>query len=330
LTPGVSRTLNGDWPNLNKPARTASSEVSTMHTTRPPAQSLTWPAVGAGLLAGILASSQELPRLLPDDLFRRNIGNAGQLDAQFPPHRVIDNIYYVGTESLGSFLITTSEGHILINSDFERTVPTIRDSVEQLGFDFGDIRIVLGSHAHGDHMEGDALVKEMTGAQVMAMAQDVPLLERMTPGGKPHPIDRVLKDGDEVTLGGETLIAHLTPGHSPGCTSWELEVEEAGQRYSAVVICSVGVNPNYQLYNNTERPDIVEEYRYSYGKLRSLAAEVPLGSHPSMYNLEEKYPRIGETPNPFIDPEGFMYEIAINEQAMNLRLEEQRAAAEAR
>ena len=285
-------------------------------------------AVTAVLLRPALA--QELPRLMPDDLFRRNIGTQGQMDSQFPPHQIIDNIYYVGTESLGSFLITTDEGHILINTDFERTVPTIEDSVEQLGFDFEDIRIILGSHAHGDHMQGDALVKEMTGAEMIAMAQQVPLLEAMTPGGKPHPIDRVINDGDTVELGGETLIAHLTPGHSPGCTSWEIEVEEAGQTYSAVIICSVGVNPNYQLYNNPDRPDIVEEYRSSYAKLRAIAADIPLGSHPSMYNLADKYPQIDETPNPFIDPDLFMYEIAINEQAMNLRLEEQRLAAEGR
>ena len=273
------------------------------------------------------ALAQDLPRLMPDDLFRRNIGTQGQMDTQFPPHQIIDNIYYVGTESLGSFLITTDEGHILINTDFERTVPTIKDSVEQLGFDFEDIEIILGSHAHGDHMQGDALVKEMTGADMIAMDEQVPLLVAMTPGGKPHPIDRVINDGDTVELGGETLIGHLTPGHSPGCTSWEIEVEEAGQTYSVVIICSVGVNPNYQLYNNPDRPNIVEEYRSSYAKLRAIAANIPLGSHPSMYNLAEKYPRIGETPNPFIDPDLFMYEIAINEQAMNLRLEEQRSAA---
>ena len=148
------------------------------------------------LFAVVVASTaeptlaQDLPRLMPDDLFRRNIGAPGDMDARFPPHRVMDNIYYVGTASLGSFLITTPDGHILVNSCFERTVPLIRESVEELGFDFEDIRIVLGSHAHGDHMQGDALMQEITGAQVMAMAADVPLLRRMRPGDKPHPVDR--------------------------------------------------------------------------------------------------------------------------------------------
>src|SRR5579871_5077235 len=144
----------------------------------------------------------------------------------FPAHKVIGNVYFVGTADLGSYLITTPEGHILINTDYERTVPQIRASVGELGFKFTDIKIILGSHAHGDHMEGDAMVKELTGAPVMAMEQDVPALKRITPGGKPHPIDRVLHDGEEVKLGGSTLVAHLTPGHTKGCTTWSMRTTE--------------------------------------------------------------------------------------------------------
>ncbi len=277
--------------------------------------------------ATVIFAQDGLPRLMPDDLFRRNIGSEGQLDAQFPPHHIIDNIYYVGTESLASFLITTQAGHILVNSDFERNVPTIKNSVEELGFDFKDIEIIIGSHEHGDHMEGDALAKQLSGAKVVALAEQVPGLAHMRPGGKPHPIDEVIIDGDEIVLGEEVLTAHLTPGHSDGCTSWELTVTEAGQDYKVVIICSVGVNPYYQLWNNPERPDIVDKYKASYAKLRALAADVPLGSHPSMYALEQKYPLRGQAKNPFIDPAGYLYEIAINEQAMQLRLEEQRLAA---
>jgi len=281
--------------------------------------------VAAVCVVPVLA--QELPKLMPDDLFRRNIGSQEMMDKQFPPHRIIDNIYYVGTESLGSFLITTGAGHILVNSDYERTVPTLKKSVEQLGFKFEDIKILIGSHEHDDHMQGDALVKQMTGAQVVVMAEMVPGLTKMKPGGKEHPMDRVIHDGDKVTLGGTTLIAHLTPGHTPGCTSWELTAKEAGKDYRVVINCSIGVNPNYQLYNNPDNPAIVEQYRKSYAILRSLKADVPLGSHPAMYRLAEKYPLIGKGANPFIDPQGWLYEIAINEQAMNLRLAEQRAKA---
>jgi metallo-beta-lactamase class B len=280
------------------------------------------------LLTALPLSAQELPRLMPDDLFRRNIGTEGQLDAQFPPHRIIDNVYYVGTESLASFLITTEAGHILVNTDFERNVPTIKDSVEQLGFNFEDIDIIIGSHEHGDHMQGDALAKELTGARVIVTEEQVPGLTAMTPGGKPHPMDEIIQDGDTISLGGETLTAHLTPGHSDGCTSWEFDVMENGETYKVVIICSVGVNPNYQLWNNPDRPGIVDQYRQSYTTLRAIPADVPLGSHPTMYAMAEKYPRIGQSPNPYIDPEGYLYEIAINEQAMNLRLEEQRLAAD--
>jgi metallo-beta-lactamase class B len=284
--------------------------------------------VGVTLICFTPLLAQELPKLTPTDLFRRNIGTAEQLDKQFPPHKIIDNIYYVGTESLGSFLITTDAGHILVNTDYERTVPTLRDSVEKLGFKFADIKIIVGSHEHADHMEGDALAKELSGAQVVVVAEQVPGLEAMRPGDKPHPIDKIIHDGETVQLGGETLIAHLTPGHTEGCTSWELEVQEGGMNYKAVIICSLGINPNYQLYKNPDRPDIVDQYRASYAKLRALAADIPLGAHPAMYRMMEKYPLIGQTPNPFIDPAGYLYEIAINEQALNLRLEEQRLAAE--
>ncbi len=146
---------------------------------------------------------------------------------QFTPHKVIGNIYYIGTASLASFLVVTPQGNILINSSYERNVPVLQKSVEQLGFKFADTKILLGSHAHGDHQEGDALIKQLTGAQVMTMAEDVPALQAMKPGGKDHPIDRVLHDGETVTLGGTTLVAHLTPGHTRGCTTWTSRCKRA-------------------------------------------------------------------------------------------------------
>src|ERR1700722_1443669 len=151
----------------------------------------------------------------------------------FPPHKVIGNVYFVGSVNLGTYLITTPEGHILINTDFEETVPVIRAGVEKLGFKFTDIKIILGSHAHGDHMEGDATVKEMTAARVMAMEQDVPALKKMKPGGKEHPVDRVLHDGEEVKLGGTALTA----GHTKGCTTWSLKATEEGNTYDVGIVC---------------------------------------------------------------------------------------------
>ncbi len=280
------------------------------------------PAFAATLL------SQTPKVMTPEDLFRRNIGTKEQLNKQFPPHRIVGNLYYVGTESLASFLVVTPAGDILINADYEATVPVIRDSVEKLGFKFSDIKVLLGSHAHADHMEGDALVKQMTGAKLMVMEADIPGLLKIKPGGKPQVVDRVLQDKAEVNLGGMTLVAHLTPGHTRGCTTWSMKVEDGGRTYDVVIIGSIGVNPGYKLVNNDEDPLIAAEYIHSFKVLRSLPCDIPLGSHPAMYNMAEKYAKLGKSAtNPFIDPEGYKREIDINEAAFNLRRAEQMAAA---
>ena len=261
-------------------------------------------------------------------LFQRNIGGRDDQTTAFPPHKIIGNIYYVGTKSLAAFLVVTPQGHILVNSTYERNVPIIQKSVEQLGFKFSDIKILLGSHAHGDHQEGDALVKELTGAQVMAMAEDVPALRAMKPGGKEHPIDRVLHDGESVTLGGTTLVAHLTPGHSRGCTTWSLKAQDNGKAYDVVIIGSFGTNPGFQLVNNAEVPDIAGEFERAFTVAHALPCDVPLGSHPAMYNLDEKYARLGKGgANPFIDPAGYTLEVDIAEAMFRAVLAEQQKAA---
>ena len=275
----------------------------------------------------VLLYAQNTKILTPQDLFKRNVGTKEDQDTAFPPHKIAGNLYYVGTRSLANFLITTPQGHILINTDYERTVPVIKSSVEKLGFKFTDIKIILGSHAHGDHMEGDALAKELSGAQVMALAEDVPALEKMRPGGKPHPIDKVLHDGEEVKFGGVTLQAHLTPGHTRGCTTWTFKVTEDGKQYDVVVIGSVGVNPGFILVNNKETPRIAEEYEQAFKVLRGLKCDIPLGSHPAMYNLDEKYPKLGQGPNPFVDPQGYKTELDIVENIFLTTREQQREAA---
>jgi len=265
------------------------------------------------------------------ELFTRNIGTKEDQDTAFPPHKIIGNLYYVGTRSLGTFLIVTPQGNILINSDYERTVPVIKASVEKLGFKFTDIKILLGSHAHGDHMEGDALAQELSGAQAMAMEEDIPALQTMrTPSGKTRPQYKVIHDGDKVSLGGTTLVAHLTPGHTRGCTTWTATIQEGGKSYDVVIIGSVGVNQGTKLVNNTQVPQIAEEYQRSFRILRGLKCDVPLGSHPAMYNLAEKYPKIGKGPNPFIDPQGYKTELDIQETAFNAVLDEQKKAANER
>ena len=248
-------------------------------------------------------------------------------DMPFPAHKIVGNIYFVGESRHASFLVTTPEGHILINSNYERNLPLVRESIEDLGFRFDDIKIVLGSHAHADHMEGDARIKELTGAQVMALDLDVPGLEQLRPGGKPHPIDRVLHEFDRVTLGDTTLVARLTPGHTRGCTTWTTETMESGRSYDVVIMGCIGANGRIVLVDNADYPDIADDFKRTYALLRSLEADVFLGSHNDHYNMVEKHAAIGRGPNPFVDPEGHHHAIDNYEKLFNYKLEEQSKAA---
>jgi len=248
-----------------------------------------------------------------------------EMTKPFPAHKVIGNVYFVGTANLGSYLITTPDGHILVNTDFEETVPLLRAGVEKLGFKFTDIKIIVGSHAHGDHMEADAMVKELTAARVMAMEQDVPALKKMMPGGKPHPVDRVLHDGDEVKLGGTALTAHLTAGHTKGCTTWSMKATEAGKAYDVVIVCSVGWNPGYVLVNNRDYPQIADDYVRSFAALRKLPCDIFLAAHGTFYDLEGKYKKLQEGgANPFIDHAGYMAYIDLKEKQFYTELERQK------
>jgi metallo-beta-lactamase class B len=225
----------------------------------------------------------------------------------FPPHKVMDNLYFVGTKELASFLLTTPDGHILMNSNYESSVPLIRANVEKLGFKFTDIKILIAGHAHPDHVEGDAMVKSITGAQVVVGRLDEPATRNFKPGGKEHPIDRLVDEGDKVTLGGTTLIAHVMPGHTRGCLAWTLDLKENGKTYHALVECSL----NGQFLQSLDQyPGITDDFRATYKKARTLPAEVWVSSHGSFYNLAEKYAKFEKRgpndPNPFIDPAGYL------------------------
>src|SRR5258705_6730898 len=243
----------------------------------------------------------------PRSILARNMGTEADRITAFPPHRIVGSIYYVGTNTLSSFLIATPQGHILIDSTYERSVPAIEKSVAELGFKFSDVKILLGNHAHGDHQEGDALVKQITGAQVMAMAEDVPALQAMKPGGKEHPIDKILHDGESVTLGGTTLIAHLTPGHTRGCTTWTMKVEESGKTYDVMFGCSLRAPERLTAPN-------VDEFNRSFRLVRALPCDVQLGDHGAQYNMQAKYAKLRSGgPNPFIDPDTCKLEAEISE-----------------
>jgi metallo-beta-lactamase class B len=261
----------------------------------------------------------------------------------FPPYRIIGNIYYVGSQGLGVYLITTPQGNILINSNLEKSVPMIRESVEKLGFRFSDTKILLISHAHWDHCAGSAAVKELTGAKYMVMDADVPAIED---GGKlnfgrdskfsdsgvsqyqPAKVDRVLHDGDQVKLGDTVLTAHLTPGHTKGTTTWTMKVADGGKTYNVVIVGSPNVNPGYKLVNNTLYPQIASDYERMFRVLKSLPCDVFLGAHGDYYGMEAKYARMKQGgPNPFIDPEGYKSYITEREQTFRAELAKQTAAS---
>ena len=257
----------------------------------------------------------------PRSILARNMGTEADQTSQFPPHKVIGNIYYVGTRTLSSYLITTPQGHILINSTYERNVPVIQKSVADLGFRFSDIKMLLGTHAHGDHQEGDAAVKAATGAQVIAMEQDVPALQAMKPGGKEHPIDWTISDGEKVELGGVTLTSHLTPGHTRGCTTWTMAVQDGGRTYNVVFACSLRAP-------GTISPEVAAEFATTYPKFRALPCDVPLGDHPAQYNMIAKHARLANgCANPFVDPANCTVEADIQEAMFKATLAEQQGAA---
>ncbi|HEX5886320.1 MAG TPA: subclass B3 metallo-beta-lactamase [Pyrinomonadaceae bacterium] len=254
----------------------------------------------------------------------------------YPAFRIAGNLYYVGSKGLASYLITTPEGHILINSNMEANVPMIRASMKSLGLKFDDIKILLISHAHWDHCAGSAMIKRLTGAKYMVMEGDVDVVES---GGKsdfqysndpttlypPAKVDRVLRDGDEVKLGDATLTARLTPGHTKGCTTWTMRVNENGKTRDVVIIGSPNVNPGYKLVRNTVYPRITDDFEQTFRVLNSLPVDYFLGAHGVYFDLEKKYPQLkAGNSTVFIDPAGYKDYVTEREQAFRRELRKQK------
>jgi len=254
------------------------------------------------------------------------------------PFRIAGNLYYVGASDIASYLITTPEGHILLDGGFVETVPLIRESVKKLGFRIEDVKILLNSHAHYDHAAGLAELKSLTGARLHASEKDAPALAR---GGKGDPLfgdqfpfpsvkaDRLLADGDTVTLGGTTLTARLTPGHTQGCTTWTMKVADGGRTLDAVFVCSTSVLPMSKLGAEPTYPGIAEDYARTFRTLRELPCDLFLAAHGGFYRLQEKAERLrkGEGPNPFVDPEGYRGYLDRSEKVFRERLEKDRKPA---
>lgn len=253
------------------------------------------------------------------------------------PFRIIGNIWYVGASDVTAYLITTSGGHILLDSGFAETVPQIKQNVAQLGFKFTDIKILLNSHAHSDHAGGLAELKQLTGATLMISEPDAALLAN---GGKDDPqfgdrflfapvkADRLLRDGEEVKLGETILTARVTPGHTKGSTTWTIKVREGGKSYDVVFASSVST-PGYKLVGNDKHPQVVDDYRRTFRVMKALPCDVFLGPHANFFEMQKKRARLdqGAQPNPFIDPMGYRRYVAAGEQAFEEELKKQLQAA---
>lgn len=290
------------------------------------------------MLAGAMGCSQAEP---PDTAEMLAPPTKVLYDPPYPndevePFNVIGNIYFIGLTNYAAYLITTPEGHILLDTMIEETVPQQVAHIEKLGFDLEDIKIIVTAHAHRDHVGGHARFKELTGgAEIIVMEADA---EVLADGGvsdfrgdgsviwTPVEADRIIHDGDEVTLGGVTMVAHKSAGHSKGCTTWSMVVEDGGNSYDAVFFCSQRVNPRVPMINNPDYPTLVEDFESGFATLRSLPCDVFLASHSFMFNLEEKLAQKAQNPdvNPFIDPQGCREYVADWEYEFRYRLQQAR------
>lgn len=248
-------------------------------------------------------------------------GNMQQWNRPFSPYRVIDDVYYVGTNEIAQFLITTAAGHILLDSGFEASVPRLRENIEGLGFRYRDVELLLTSHAHIDHVQAHALVRGQTGARVVASSADATFIES---GGKgetvydgelswtPCPVDRRVADGETVTLGQTTLTAHLTPGHTLGATTWTMKVHDEGRALDVVFFPSANINPGVRLVGNARYPNIARDFERSFATWKALPCDVFLADHGEFYDMKAKHERARDSPapSPFIDPAGYRAFIA--------------------
>ncbi len=248
------------------------------------------------------------------------------------PFHIIANIYYVGASDIACYLIVTPAGDILLDGGFVETAPQIEANIQTLGFKLADVKFILNSHAHLDHAGGIPEMKHATGAKFVAMDGDVPALTAGTsfPAATP---DRVIHDGDTVTLGGVTMTAHLTPGHTRGCTTWTMVARDGDKQYNVVFVGSATVLPQYKLINRpgspATYPAIEADYEKTFRVLRSLPCDVFLASHGSFYSLVDKRGVMSKKPaqNPFIDPWGYQAYILRAEGVFQKELQSEQAAA---
>jgi metallo-beta-lactamase class B len=255
-----------------------------------------------------------------------------------PPYRIAGNLYYVGSRDLASFLVTSPQGHILINSNLATSPGQIRASVEKLGFHFKDIRILTISHAHFDHCAGSSQIKKETGARYLVMDADVPVVES---GGQadfhfgsdlsmrflPAKVDQILHDGDSIRLGGNLLTAHKTAGHTKGCTTFTMELAEDGKTSHVVIVGGPFVLSSYNLIDDKNYPQMATDFAQQFRVLKALPCDIFVGAHGGYYDMLEKYASLqAGNKNAFVDPSGYQQFVADCQQAFETMLTKQQNA----
>lgn len=257
-----------------------------------------------------------------------------------PPRHLVDNVYYVGAIGVSSYLITTPAGHILLDTGFDDTAPHTAQSIEQLGFKLTDIKLILSSHAHIDHTGGHARMKQLTGAQVVASAADAEVLES---GGAadfiPFPrelilyapvnVDRVVADGERITLGGVTLTANVTPGHTRGATTWTMDVHEDGKTYHVVFFSSASVNQGTRLRYQPSYPGIADDLAKTFERLKGMPCDIFFAPHGGQFAMAEKFARLdkGEGVAALVDPAGWRKLIGDAEKAFRAAYDQETPAS---
>ena len=252
----------------------------------------------------------------------------------FPGHRVIGNLYAVGTYDLGVFLLTSEEGHILINTGLEDSTSLIRDNMASLGFELEDVEILLTMQAHWDHTAALAEIKEIAGAEMWATEGDARVLEDggfSDPhfGGRvsfpPVDVDTIIAEGDVIELGATRLTVLETPGHTEGSSSYLMQVREDGTDYDVVIANMGTINAGKQLVVDPTYPGVADDFAETFRKQKALDVDVWVAAHGSQYDLHDKYrPGQAYSPETFVDPEGFLAEVERLEQLYLDQIAEER------
>jgi metallo-beta-lactamase class B len=283
------------------------------------------------VVVGSAVVAAQVPLLTPQQLAQFH----GAYSESIEPFRIVGNVHYVGAKNIASYLITTRDGHILLDTGTNEMGPVIRTNVAKLGFKLSDIKVIISSHAHFDHIQGHAAMKKATGARVMAIREDADALEAgkdLSPlgseGWSPVKVDRVLKDGDTVALGGTTLRAMHAPGHTPGCTVWTTTVAEDGRNYSVIFHGCGGPNAGVRIVGNSKFPNLAEQSLGTLARLKQVKPDIYLTGHPqAIFEGKIDAMKAGTRPHPLlITSDAWMKMLTDNEAALKKRIDAERSS----